>query len=318
MPQQAEAQIAATIAATQQASQQLRSKLLAYIAALWASLGSWRDTDVPKFINQVIPVVAGAQQRMAAITSASLAAQRQYALGGRLTPPAIDVTKLTGAAVRGVDPVEEYMRPFRDVWQKLATLPHGPGSIDQAIEGGLKRAQNLAATDLQLAKRAAASANAQRDDKLIGYRRVLEGTFSCALCIVASTLKYRVDTVRQRGGKLFPIHGGCDCGLSPIYDPKEIMRRPTSFSVDSQVRLGDGRTVSIIDIDGAHGRISETFGSADAAARTFGVAGSKGRKIMYRDVIVAHDHGELGRVLAVRGQHFEGPDGRVVRSYALT
>jgi hypothetical protein len=28
---------------------------------------------------------------------------------------------------------------------------------------------------------------------------------------------------------------------------------------------------------------------------------------MYRDLIVTHHHGELGPVLAVRGQHFDGP-----------
>lgn len=318
MPQQSEAQIAATIAAAQQASQQLRSKLLAYIAALWASLGSWRDTDVPKFVNQVIPAVVGAQQRMAAITAASLAAQRQYALGGRFTPPAIDVRRLTGAAVRAVDPVEEYTRPFREVWGKLDTLPHQPGAIEQAVSDGLKRAQGLAATDLQLAKRAAASEDSQHDDRLIGYRRVLEGTFSCALCIVASTLLYKPRTVRERGGALYPIHPGCDCGLAKVYNAAEVERSASGFTVDSQVRLGDGRVVSLADLAEAHGRIQETFGRADAGARTFGVVGSKGREIAYRDVIVAHDHGELGRVLAVRGQHFEGPDGRVVRSYALT
>lgn len=321
MPQPgADPQLIATIVAAQQASQQLRTNLLAYIAALWQSLGSWRDQDIPRFVASVVPAVAGAQQRMAAITSASLTAQRQAAFGSRFTPPPVDATRLTGAAVRmGVDPAEEYARPFHEVWAKLDTLPRQPGSISQAISDGLLRAKNLAATDLQLTKRAATSADSQYDDKLIGYRRVLEGTFSCALCIVASTLVYKPRTVRDRGGALYPIHPGCDCGLEKIYDPADVERSASGFTTDSRVRLGDGRIVSLAELSEAHDRIRETFGRADAGAREFGVEGSKGREIAYRDVIVAHDHGELGRVLAVRGQHFDGRPGSLgpVPAYQL-
>jgi hypothetical protein len=76
-----------------------------------------------------------------------------------------------------------------------------------------------------------------------------------------------------------PIHPGCDCGEQPIYgteDPGQI--------IDEQL------------LEATHEAIEERFGFSDRGAR----------EIDYR-LIQVRDHGELGPLLTVRGQHFDGP-----------
>ena len=61
-----------------------------------------------------------------------------------------------------------------------------------------------------------------------------------------------------------------------------------------------------IDVDrleGVHDRIEERFGKSERGARE--IPGSVAR---YSDVLVTHEHGELGRILSVRGHKFTGPN----------
>lgn len=318
--------VASLVASQNAASAKIRTQVTDYVQHQWRTQDNYSNPAA--FVAQVLPVVRAGQTQTASVMNAYLAQMRALMTGTGVNIPPLQPETVTDLR-QGVAPQDVYERPFHLVWRQLAagqaardahfewrgptedepTRPPLPPEdyVRQAITAGERRALDLAATDLQLAKRQAAIESFARDDKLLGYRRVLEGTYSCALCIVAATLRYRVDTVRQRGGKLFPIHGGCDCSLMPIYNKAEITRRPTSFSVDSQVRMSDGSLTNLSDIDGVHDRIAETFGRASAAAREIGVTGAKGRRIMYRDVLVTHNNGELGPVLAVRGQSFTGP-----------
>lgn len=326
MPTPDPALVQSLIAAQNAATAKIRQQVTGYVRQQWQQQPNYRNPD--RFVAAILPIVAAGQTQTAAVMTAYLARMRALFTGSPVNITGVPPEQVT-AVREHVTPQEVYERPFHLVWRELAdaqaqrdahfnwteptqdapTRPPMPPEnyVQQAIEHGRQRAEALAATDMQLAKRQAAKTAFAHDDKLVGYRRVLEGAYSCGLCIVASTLRYRIDTVRERGGTLFPIHNACDCSLEPIYNANEIQRRPTSFSVDSQVRTADGRLVPVSDIDGVHGRFEDTFGSSSAAARAVGVRGSKGKKILYRDVIVTHDNGELGPVLAVRGQHFVGP-----------
>lgn len=267
--------------AAQQQSAALRGNLQAFIERLWASLGTYRAAQMATFVNEVTPVVQGAQRQMAALTSAWIAAQKSIVLGGNTTPRPVDLAKVTGAPVRkGTSSATVYERPFHLVWRQLDELPREPGSIEQAIEAGQKRAVQSALTDLQLTKRAAAQQFMASDKDVVGYRRVLEGTYSCALCIVASTQRYHK-------AELLPVHPACDCGVVEIYgdaDPGQIIEPGT--------------------LEDVHARVRETFGVSNAAARAIP---SKGLPD-YRDVLIVHEHGELGPVLAVKGRPFLGPN----------
>lgn len=295
-PDQTELQFAAAIAAYQAQSQALRARLEAFVRRLWSSLGEYRTPEMRRFIHQVLPVVAGAQTSMASLTAANLAAQLSIALDTTFQPAVVDVRKVTGAAARGgVDPADVYGRPFHLVWRQLDELPREPGSIEKAIAAGEARAVELALDDVQLAKQQTALQVIGHDDRVVGYRRVLEGAYSCGLCIVASTQRYHKQD-------LLAIHGGCDCSVAAIYgtaDPGRIIEAVANVN---------GRLTPIAELPDVHDRIEQRFGASSSSARNIpGARDAHGRILQYRDVLITHHHGELGPVLRVRGEPFLGP-----------
>lgn len=273
--------IVAAALAYQRQTEQLQASVLRVIARLWASLGVYREPQMRRFAGDVTPIVLGGQRQMSALTAAYIARVRQLSVGGRGAPVTVNPLRVTGAAVRnGVPPAEVYERPFHLVWRQLDELPHVDGAIEQAIEAGLNRAEQLAATDLQLSKTHTAREIYSRDQNVVGYRRVLEGERSCGLCIVASTQRYHKKN-------LLPIHPGCDCSTAAIY--------------------GDFDPGLIIDpetLEDLHQRILQRFGVNARDARAIPQKGLPD----YRDILVVHTHGEIGPVLAVRGQPFLGPE----------
>lgn len=263
---------------------------------LWVSLGSYRNADMARFVAQVLPFVAGAQQTMTALTVANLTRQAEIALGHAVKPTAVDVKKTTGAAARnGAAMTEVYERPFHLVWRQLDELPREPGSIEQAIAAGGNRAVDLALDDQQLAKQHTAAEVLAKDDKVVGYRRVLEGPHSCGLCIVSATQRYHKEN-------LLAIHGGCDCSVAAIWGDSD-----PGQTIAATARV-DGQLVPVADLPDVHDRLEQRFGGSSSSARNIpGARDAHGRVLRYRDVLVTHDHGELGPVLAVKGHPFLGP-----------
>lgn len=291
-PQADAAAVSATILAAQQAMAAVRARVLAIVRQLWRALPDYREPSIERFVTGVVPVVEGGQRQVASIVDSYLS--RLYAMnfGAPLRNagvPAADITRLR----QGSDPAEVYARPFHLVWRQLHDLPHEPGAVEQAINAGEHRASDLAATDLQLAKTHATRAVLAQQSHVTGYRRVLEGSYSCGLCIVASTLRYHK---RQ----LMPVHPGCDCSVEPIYGEDH-------SSVEATARV-NGELVPIADLPDVHQAIDDAFGASSSAARQIrGVLDGKGRPVHYKDVLITHEHGELGPVLGVRGAQFTGP-----------
>lgn len=267
-PQADAAVVAAAAAAYQRQVQQQRAALAAFITRLWQSLGTYRNAQMATFAQQAVPVVGGAQQNIAALTAAYLARHRQLHVGGPGRPVPVDVRRLTGAAVRnGTSPTQVYERPFHLVWRQLG---EGTPPAD-AIQSGLDRAVQSALTDLQLTKVRTAHTVLAGDKAVAGYRRVLEGAHSCGLCVLASTQRYH-------RGDLLPVHPGCDCNVEPI--------------------LGDTDPGQVIDEPRLRAAYEALAGQPPKdmnAAR-------------WTDhVVIVHDHGELGPVLARKGASFLGP-----------
>lgn len=283
MTQPAQTQAVQLLAAYQAAGVALRANVVQMLLNLWRNLGSWRNTDIDRFVTQAVQIVQAGQQHTASLTVAQLTRAAQ--LAGHALPPTVPIGLAVGA--RNVDPAIEYERPFHDVWRALGD---GADLTDAVTEGG-RHLENLAATDLQLAKTATAHHVLSGAAHVTGYRRVLEGPRSCGLCIVASTQRYH-------RGELMPIHPGCDCSVEPI------------FGTDDPGRVIDEQ--SLVD---AHAAIADRFGADSTAARTIrGAYNDRGGQVLYRDVLITHQHGEIGPVLAVRGQTFTGPADLVTSS----
>lgn len=141
-------------------------------------------------------------------------------------------------------------------------------TYDAAVSAGSARLRDIALADMQLAKTHTAQARVDVDG-VRGYKRTLTGNKNCALCYLASTQFYHKED-------LLPIHPGCDCGVQPI-------------------ATGDRANMDA-DITATHEAVEDRLGASD----------SGGRAPDYRKQLIVREHGELGPVLAVRGQHFAG------------
>lgn len=254
----------------QDAVHDVRTRVLAYASTVWARAGSWRDTDVDRLVGLIVPRVQAGQVRTAQLTSAYFAALETARTGTPVAAERVDRDLVTGA--RGVPAEEVYRRPAATIY---ATLAKG-GSLTQAVSSGLARLNAIVASDHQLAKttqaRASASARGFRY-----MRRTLTGRENCAMCIIASTQRYRVQDLQ-------PMHPGCDCGFDTVTagtDPGQI--------IDPEL------------LAQTHQLIEAEFGATDRGAR---VLDGLNDWSDYVDLIVTREHGELGPVLAWRDQHF--------------
>jgi hypothetical protein len=245
----------------------LRDRLSSTVASLFDS-GSYRDVDANAYVELMGPVSVASQQTMANITAAYLAHQVQMMTGTAVPAPDVPADLISGVGLRGVDPATVLRRPYEQVWYALSQGK----TLEQAAAIGRKRALDNALTDLQLARTRTAQRVLGQNHLVTGYRRVLTGPHSCALCVVASTHTYK-------RADLMPIHPQCDCAIEPLIA---------------------GQTVPETPLEQVHAAIRRDLGdnyvSPDAR-----------RGIDYRKVLVTHEHGEIGPVLAVRGQHFTGP-----------
>ncbi|MFM9637610.1 hypothetical protein [Streptomyces turgidiscabies] len=242
----------------------LRDRLLAFVLDAFGSLSSYRDADAAAFVEHVLPVVLGAQQQIGALTDAYLASMVADMFGGAAAPAGVQLAD----DLRGVPAAEVYARPFVSVWNALSE-GHDMGTAQSV---GERRLQSITDTDLQLARTHAARQSMRRSRAKF-YRRRLSGSKNCALCVIASTQRYRVE-------KLMPIHPGCHCKPVPI--------------------PGDKDPGQILD----EGLLKEAH---DAVSLGIGQSDRGGRAPDYREIIITREHGEIGPMLAVRRHEFTGP-----------
>jgi hypothetical protein len=252
---------------------------------VFRQLGSWRDDDVPRFIELVGPQI-DAIKLQAAQLQAVYYQEVAKANGEAFTPVAVRSSDLTEQVLRnGAERVEVYRRPFVEAYTALASNE----LLRTAVERGAARVSSIAETDVQLASRQAGLKQRQGNNNIVGYRRVLTGSENCALCAIASTQRYRRNNLK-------PIHPGCDCGEEPLY--------------------GDFDPGQVIDqggLDSIHEALQSQLGVSDANARDASI----GKFVQYDDntrladfteVIVTREHGEYGPTLAWRDQNFTGPN----------
>lgn len=246
-------------------SQSLRDRLISFVLDAFDSLGSYRDADAALFIERVLPTVLAAQQTMGQITDAYLSAMIADMVGGAAAPVGVQLDE----ALRGVPPDEVYHRPFVTAYTALSQ----GASYADAVGQARTRLLSITETDLQLARTHAARESMQRSGRVRFFRRELRNPGNCALCVIASTQRYRVEN-------LLPIHPGCNCKPQPIVGDKD-----------------PGQIIDEALLREAHAAVEQGTGQSDAG----------GRSPDYRDVIITREHGEYGPLLAVRRHEFTGP-----------
>jgi hypothetical protein len=161
-----------------------------------------------------------------------------------------------------------YQRPFRQAAIELASGK----SEQQASKIGLKRLQSIAATDIQMGIVRQSRASLQAAARQY-YRRIPTGRETCAMCLIAATQRYKVKN-------LLPIHGGCDCIVGEL---------PKGMDLD--------HVIDLQMLEDTHQQVKEFAKISDRG----------GRMPDYRELLVSHEHGEIGPVIAWRGQNFTGP-----------
>ena len=248
----------------------LRASIVQQLYALWFGMDNYRDSDLDDWLELSLPIVQAGQET--AVTATSTYVQMQLDLAGAESQLIIPPYELvTGSAIRnGVPPEEVYARPFVDVWTALSRGK----DIAEAIEAGAERLRQLVETDIQLSHTHTARSIFSNTAGIKGFRRVPTGAYTCALCMIASTQRYR-------SFDLMPIHPGCDCRVAPI------------VSEDTIPRVVDKETLE---------RIHE------AIQRQFGISARDAREIDYRKILLVENHGEYGPTLTVAGHKFTGPN----------
>lgn len=260
--------VATVSAAYQAASERERDRVIAYLERLWLGLPDYYDATMSRFVATIVPAMEGAQRQAAVATDAYLARVESLTLGRATQPVGVALDVSTTEAMRGVAAEEVWHRPAKEVYR----------SLDQGLDvvgagqRGLARARSLATTNLELAHTHAARHCLNRRDTVVGYRRVTRGGVSCALCLIAATQRYRKQN-------LMPIHPGCHCKVHAIHaghDPGQTLNDAQLTAVRDKVATftgGDGRVTS-----------------ED-----------------YKQMLIVHEHGEIGPVLGVRGQSYTVP-----------
>lgn len=240
----------------------VRAQMVRYASGLWDATSAVDRDSSAQMVARIVPVVGAAQLRVANLTALYLARSTGT------DPVPVNTALVTGG--RGVPPATVYARPV--IIARAALAEHK--SLPAARDIGGTRLQSLVTTDLQMAK------VRQADQSLVAagrtyYRRVPKGESTCALCLIASTQRYKT-------GNLLPIHPGCDCGVEEL---------PAGVDLDDV--LDTGKLLAA-----AHAKVKEFTG----------IANRGGGAADYRKLLINHEHGELGQVLAWRGQKFTGPN----------
>lgn len=245
----------------------LRASVVQQLYGIWYGMPSYRDSDKAGWLDVALPLIQASEETSAVATTTYLQLQMEMAGIDSSNVDLPDLGAVTGGAIRnGTPPEEVYIRPFKEVWEALANGT----PFDIAVDYGANRLRQLVETDIQLTHTHTSRTLLSGRNDVVGFRRVPTGSFTCALCLVASTQRYRkLD--------LMPIHPGCDCRVAPI--------------------IGDSDPGQVVDrefLDEIH----------KAIERQFGMSARDARSIDYRKIPIVHEHGEFGPTLAVRGQNF--------------
>lgn len=255
----------------------IRERVVVFARTLWEATAQLRDADVDRLVARLVPVVQGGQVQVANITSAYV--RRLAELEG-IVPVAVPVDRATIVGYRGVPPEDVYRRPAVTAYTALS---QGKSFQDARAEG-LARLVSIVSSDVQQARNRQARA-AYSSSGFEYTVRTLSGSENCALCVIASTQRYHVSG-------LMPIHPGCDCGERGVKAGRD-----------------PGQVIDAGLLEAAHAQIESKVGVTERRARDLGHGKFDATGFSdFTDLIITHEHGELGPTLTWRQDNFTGPD----------
>lgn len=179
----------------------IRHRVQSQVRSYWTELPNYHDNNTRRFAKGAAAIVGAGQQRTASLTAAFIdvvVAQDT----GRFAATRIDPAKFVG--IRGVPPVDQYMRPAQQLWWGLSQ----GDPLATAVSAGLGRAMVMAATDMQMAKTYSAQETMSTIDSVGSYERVVDGS-ACDLCDSMSSETYSSNDI-------MPIHPNCSCDVLPV------------------------------------------------------------------------------------------------------
>ena len=213
----------------------LQLVVAAVVAEIWRLLGSYNEADVPRFMDQALPLVAAGQAQSASLTAAFIARSMRVPAFG------IDPARVTGAAVRaGTPPETVYHRAFIQTWHDL-----GQGKpYEEAVNVGESRVKSSASMDVSLAQRESFQVAQEDVPGIYGYQRVASSG-ACEFCasIAGSYVK---------SANAMALHNHCSCTLSPLTSS-----HPKAKWLPSGAHVTDDFAVH------EHGELGAVLGSPD-------------------------------------------------------
>jgi hypothetical protein len=176
--------------------------------ATWVALGGLTDDHARRYVPRAVAASTGAERAAARLVAGFLATTARVVESAAPIRPALDVQRVSGAALRGEAPEDVFMRP---VIAMRSAIAQGH-TFEEAFETGAQRAATLVEANVALAQRVA-TVEVLSESNAVGYRRVLGGV-GCELCASAAGSVYRTDD-------LMPIHNHCSCSVAPVYDDED-------------------------------------------------------------------------------------------------
>jgi hypothetical protein len=241
------AQVAAAALGAAMITSQVSQTTAQLIANLFLRINPYSAKEVRDFAKQAGRIIVGSQRTVAnAHTAAQLLQLR--AMGINQAVPVVIPDNVRGASVTfgggkpKVHAPTETTVPYNDGAEKVTKTEATPDRVferaaetyryERSIGKDHTAANNAAETrisktvdnNLILSARLAAQQTlvrvAEKDERVIGYRRIIHPelahkTGTCGLCVAAANRIYKLK-------ELQPIHGGCNCSISPVttaHDP---------------------------------------------------------------------------------------------------
>lgn len=192
------------------------------LAVQWDQLDEYHSDSAEPFARKVVPIVTAGQMLAARTTNAYVSRL------ARIQPVRLTPAMVTGRAARNVDPLEEYQRPFGEVWSAL-----GDGApLDVAAERGKSRLNVLAVADVWLAMRATTAVIDAATPKITGWVRVADAG-ACDLCSAADGMP--MSQAADLAG-----HPGCGCTSAPTFadTPESAPADPEATAVHENDETG--------------------------------------------------------------------------------
>lgn len=229
----------------------------------------WAEYQIGVLGDKTDPVIAMIAQTVLAaqLSTASFTSAYFAQKYGRRPSPVIPADIANREG--GVTKAETYARAFRQATFSREVLGK---TQTEASKIGLNRLQNAVGTDLQMAT-IRQGRRSMKDGGAKYYRRIPTGRETCAMCLIAATQRYKVD-------HLLPIHPACDCREDEIEPGLDL-----DHVIDPKM------------LEDTHQQVKAFTNIADRG----------GRMPDYRELIITHEHGEIGPVIAWRNHEFTGP-----------